>query len=285
MGSWWSDPDPANSMMAVRLLIKAYELYDGHIAGFSAAERAEEIFRVSNRFKDFREAVGCQYLLRSNLEYWIPKKYPAMCRMRGVIRCADGILNMGQNIRLGLWKSSHKLDPGVQIEYMTQIHDSETIEFIREYSRSELTRRNHEDINAMIKYPTSLSTVLQDKNKSRYFFSNRSDRFLYLLYKILDSSQKIEAVVLICVDGDHLLVPFVFYRKDSGNTVLISVLHHLINMKMRMMTTYHPGLIEQMKRMKVPRIFAKKRIRTSLISKKINHETYITPYLHDGDGA
>jgi hypothetical protein len=285
LGSWWSDPSPANSIMAVRLLMKTYELYDGHIAGFSAAERAEQIFRVSNRFKEFREAVGYQFLLRSNLQYWIPRKYPALRPAGGMLRLADGFVNVGQNMRLRRWRSSHKLDPGHPLEYMTQIHDTDTIEFIREHSRFELTRRNHEDINAMIRYPTSLATVLEDKTKSRYFFSHRTDRFQYLLYRILDPSQKIAAVVLICADGDHLLIPFVFYRENFERTVLISVLHHFIAMRMKMLTTFHPALIEQMRSLKVPRIFTKKRTRTSLISKKINHKPFVHPYMHDGDGA
>ena len=53
LGSWWSDPDPSNSMMAVLLLRKAYDVYDGFLAGFSAAERAEQLIKSSNRFEDF----------------------------------------------------------------------------------------------------------------------------------------------------------------------------------------------------------------------------------------
>ena len=285
MGSWWSDPDPSNSMMAVRLLMKVYELYNGFVAGFSAAEKAEQIFRNSNRFKDFRFAAGYQYLLRSNLGYWIPRKYPGMRHLGGIIRLADGLLNLVQNTRLRLWRSSNKIDRSLSIEYLTQIHDTDTIEFIRQHSNSQLTRRNHEDINTMIKYPTSLATILEDKNKSKYFFSNTSERFLYRLYRILDSSKKIAAVVLICVDGDHLTVPFVFNRKDIEKIVLISVLHHIIDMNIDMVTTFHAGLIEQMKMLKVPYVYKKKRKRNSLISKKINHKPYINPYMQDGDGA
>ena len=61
LGSWWSDPDPANSMTAVLLLRKAYELYDGHLGGFSASDRAEKLIMSSNRFKNFRSAEGAQY--------------------------------------------------------------------------------------------------------------------------------------------------------------------------------------------------------------------------------
>ncbi len=285
MGSWWSDPDPSNSMMAVRLLMKVYELYDGHVAGFSAAERAEQLFRNSNRFKDFRSAAGYQYLLRSNMGYWIPKKFPGMRHIGGIIRLTDGLLNLVQNARLRIWKSSHKIDPSRSIEYLTQIQDTDTIEFIRQHSFSQLTRRSHEDINAMIKNPTSLATVLEDKNKSKYYFSTRSDRFLYLLYRIIDNSQKITAVVLICVDGDHLTVPFVFNKKDAGKTVLTSVLHHIIDMKINMLTTYHPILMQQMKLLKIPIVFKKKRQRDSLISEKIDHRPYVDPFMQDGDGA
>jgi hypothetical protein len=56
-------------------------------------------------------------------------------------------------------------------------------------------------------------------------------------------------------------------------------------MRMKMLTTFNPALIEQLRKLKVPRVFIKKRIRTSLISKKISHEPFIDPYMHDGDGA
>jgi len=108
---------------------------------------------------------------------------------------------------------------------------------------------------------------------------------LYRLYRILDSSKKIAAVVLICVDGDHLTVPFVFNRKNAEKIVLTSVLHHIIDMNIDMVTTFHAGLIEQMKMLKVPYVYKKKRKRNSLISKKINHKPYINPYMQDGDGA
>jgi len=285
LGSWWSDQEPSNSMMAVRLLMKAYELYNGFVAGLEAAHRADQLIRNSNRFKDFRKAVGCQYLLRFNTGYWIPRKYPVMRHIGGMLRFADGVLNLVQNTRLRLWKSLHKIKSGLSIEYLTQINDEDTIEFIRQHSFSQLTRRNHEDINAMIQYPTSLATILEDKNKSKYFFSNTSERFLYLLYRILDSSQKITAVVLICVDGDHLTVPFVFNKKNTGSVVISSVLHHVIDMKIDMFTTYSAGWIEQMKMLKIPCVYKKKRYRDSLISKKIDHSPYINPYMQDGDGA
>jgi hypothetical protein len=285
MGSWWSDPDPSNSMMAVRLLMKVHELYNGFLAGFSAAERAEQLFKNSNRFKDFRYAVGYQYLIRFNMGFWIPRKYPGLRSIGSVIGFTDGILNLVQNLRLRLWKSSNKIDSGLSIEYLTEIRDTDTIDFIKQHSYSQLTRRNHEDINAMIKNPTSLATVLEDKNKSKYFFSNQSERFLYLLYRILDESQEIVAVVLICVDGDHLTIPFVFNKKDAEKTVLTTVLHHFIDLKIKMLTTYSAGWIEQMKLLKIPKVFKKKRCRDSLISKKIDHRPYIDPYMQDGDGA
>ena len=285
MGSWWSDPEPSNSMMAVLLIMKAYELYEGHLAGFSAADRAEQIFRKSNRFKDFRTAPGIQYLLRFNTGYWIPRKYPGLGRIGGLFRFSDAMMNGAQDARLKRWKSAHKMDSRYSIEYLTQIHDADSIDFIRQHSQSQLTRRNHEDINAMIKYPTSLATVLEDKNKSRYFFSHRSDRFNYLLYKIIDGSQKITAIVLLCADGKQLTAPFVFCREENMNTVLVSVMHHLIAMRMDMFTTYHPNLIKGMNMLKVPYVYRKTRRRDSLISKKIKHEAYIDPYMQDGDGA
>ena len=159
------------------------------------------------------------------------------------------------------------------------------IEFIKQHSHSQLTRRNHEDINTMIKYPTSLSTVMEDKNKSRYYFANRSKRFLYLLYRILDKSQKIIAVVLIRVDGSHLTVHFVFNLENTEKVVLTSVMHHVIDMDIDMMTTYHPGFIENLKLLKIPHVYRKKRTRNSLISKKIDHRPYIDLYMQDGDGA
>ena len=285
MGSWWSDPDPSNSMMAVRLIIKAYELYDGFLGGSEAALRADQIIRNSNRFKHFRAVAGYQYLLRFNMGYWIPRKFPGLRHISGILHFADGVLNLVQNIRLRLWKSTNKMGSGLSIEYLTQIYDKDTIEFIKQHSHSQLTRRNHEDINAMIKYPTSLATVMEDKNKSKYFFSNRSNRYLYLLYRILDKSQKINAVVLIRIDGNHLTVPFIFIQENAERAVLTSVLHHLIDMDVDMITTYHTGFIEQMKLLKTPYIYKKKRYRNSLVSKKIDHRPYIDPYMQDGDGA
>lgn len=285
MGSWWADQLPANSMMAVRLLMKAYELYDGCLGGSEAALRADHIIRNSNRFKDFRKSAGYQYLFRFNLGYWIPRKFSAMRHLGGVFRLADGVLNLVQNTRLRLWKTSHKMDRGLSIEYLTEIIDQDTIEFIRQHSHSQLTRRNHEDINAMIKHPTSLATVMEDKNKSNYYFSTQSARFLYLLYRILNESQEIVAVVLICVDGDHMTVPFVFNDKKAEKIVLTSVMNHVIDMDIDMLTTYHSGLMDQIKMLKIPLVYKKKRNRDSLISKKIDHRPYIDPFMQDGDGA
>jgi hypothetical protein len=285
MGSYWSDPDPSNSMMAVLLLMKVYDLYNGHVAGFSAAYRAEQLFRSSNRFRDFRVVVGYQYILRFNLGYWIPRKYPMMKSLGGIFRFSDNIVNLVQNTRLRLWKSLNKIDRSISIEYLSQIYDSDTIEFIKQHNHSQLSRRNHEDINAMIKYPTSLATVLEDKSKSKYYFSTKSDRFLYLLYRIMDSSQKIIAVVMICVDGDHIRIPFVFYRNNTEKIVITTLLHHIIKMNIDMFTTFHTGLNEQIRMMKIPIIYKKKRNRDSLISKKIDHKPYIGPFMQDGDGA
>jgi hypothetical protein len=285
LGSWWCDPDPANSMMAVSLLMKAYELYQGFLGGSEAARRADQIIRSSNRFKPFRTTSGYQYMLRFNAGYWIPRKYPGLRPLGWVFRFTDAVMNLVQNTRLRLWKSSHKMDHGLSVEYLRQISDGDTIDFIRQHSHSQLTRRNHDDINAMIKYPTSMATILEDTVKSRYYFSNRSGRFQYMLYRMLDDTGKIMAVVLICVDGNHLMIPFVFNRENTESTVITSVLHHVIDMGIDMMTTYHPGFIELMKRLRVPIAYIKTRSRNSLISKKIKHKPYIEPFMQDGDGA
>jgi hypothetical protein len=56
-------------------------------------------------------------------------------------------------------------------------------------------------------------------------------------------------------------------------------------MDIDMLTTFNAGLIEQMKMLKIPYVYKKKRDRNSLISKKIDHKPYIDPYMQDGDGA
>ncbi len=285
LATWWADPDPSNSMMAVLLLMKAYKLYNGFVAGFSAAQQAEQILRTSNRFKDFRFAVGYQYILRFNLGYWIPRKFPWARPLSVFFRCTDNLLNLAQNTRLRLWKAMNKINKSLSIEYLTQIYDSDTIEFIQQHNHSQLTRRNHEDINALITYPTSLATILDDRTKSKYFFSTRTNRFQYLLYRIMDGSHQIIAVVVICVDGNHLTIPFVFHSKNDEKIVLTTVMHHVVDMNIDMFTTFHAGLNEQMKRMKVPFIYKKKRNRDSLISKKIDHKPYIESFMQDGDGA
>ena len=79
---------------------------------------------------------------------------------------------------------------------------------------------------------------------------------------------------MICVDGDHLTIPFVFIEEGAEKIVLTSVLHHLVDMNIDMLTTYHPKLNEQVSLLKVPHIFKKKRQRNSLISKKIDSKTH-----------
>ena len=285
LGTYWSDPHPSNSMMAILLLRKAYELYNGFVAVSTGTLQAEQLLLASNRFREFRVADGYQYILRFNLGFLIPRKYPMFRHMSGIISLSDSILNLVQNTRLRIWKFSNKIDKSVSIEYLTQIYDSDTIEFIKQHNHSQLTRRNHEDINAMIKYPTSLATVLDDKNNLKYFFDKKSNRFLYLLYKILDNSQKIIALVMICVEGDHLTIPFVFNRMNTEKIVLTSVLHHIVDMNIDMLTTFHAGLNEQIRMMKVPIIIKTKKNRKSLISKRIDHRPYIDPFMQDGDGA
>ena len=81
------------------------------------------------------------------------------------------------------------------------------------------------------------------------------------------------------------MIPFVFNREHTERTVITSVLHHVIDMDIDMMTTYHPGFIELMKGLRVPIAYIKTRYRNSLISKKIKHKPYTDPFMQDGDGA
>ena len=101
----------------------------------------------------------------------------------------------------------------------------------------------------------------------------------------MDGSGKIIALVMICVDGDHLTIPFVFIKEGAEKIVLTSVLHHLVDMNIDMLTTYHPQLNEQISLLKVPSVYKKKRQRNSLISKKIDSKPYIDLFMQDGDGA
>ena len=279
--SWWVDPSHRYAGTGGFLLLTVLNHYN--IATSGSTESADKVYAASEKLKTLRNVEGMEFIVRCCSDYFLPKKFPILCRLRPILKCIDRLLNILVDLLQFFWKRKNSLKKPFAIEFISEI-DDQTDQFIREHRGNELYRRNATELNWVLKYPWILSAPCADKTVSKYFFSSLANRFFYLNIKVFDASDKMTGFVMIKVRDNAMSIPYVYYDNNALISIGYLISHLIIELKIDIFITYNKEILHALDEIKPPYLYRKSRSRRYYISTKFRDVGSDDFVLQDGNG-
>jgi len=285
--SSWVDKTYRGKGIGRMLFDKGYELWNGYIGSLIQSDDAARLYESNPDFYCFRKSLNYQFILRLNSLYWARKKSRVPGALAWIFPVIDAPVNLIMHLRQALWSSRHKALHGVQLEYCHEISDKETIDFIKANNHNTLARKEAEDLNVIVKYPTTIPTPLGDLIGSRYYFASKALRFDYLYVKVYDAQTELIGLMLMNIDGECIKLLYYLSRSEEVIPRLYDIfLQHAIKMKSEFISSYDEGLnkyiIEQSG---FPILYKRKHVYRSFLSNKLKVSNEEQCRIFDGDGA
>jgi GNAT superfamily N-acetyltransferase len=283
LSSMWIDKDYRRQGIAVQLLNHACQKWNSNLLITNYIPVSKKTFEKTGKFTEFKSLQGLRGYLRFNMAEIILLKRPGLKGIRRLLLLFDFLANIINGCRLAFWKAAMNISR-MKIEYLNGI-DNETARFIGQSTRNNISPKDKAVLEWIKNYPWVLNTPFKDEISRRYEFSVVSRNFNQLYIKIA-SNNKIIAFLMLTVHGTHLKTPYLFFDSNYGDVVRKVIYAHLLNLKIRTFTTYHPELIKVLRSKRNPFILVRKMAQDSLITKELlqkikDADKYV---LMEGDG-
>lgn len=285
--SFWVDGRYRGKGVGRLLFQRSLECWGGNIGSLIQSRDAARVYERDETFYCFNDKEGYQIVLRLNALYWLRKRIGIPSWLGWIFAPANFLVNGVLSPFRAAWVSRKKPMNGFLVEYCREIIDRETIDFVKKHNQGTLTRKTVEDLNNIVRYPTSMATPLEDAIASRYYFATRASRFDYLYFKVFDLKLNLKAVVLLNVDGEALRLLYYFYESDEFLQDLFDiVLLHAYRLKTEIIVSYDAQFNQHvLKNSGFPRLFSRRQVRKSFMPvsyRQFDLQRFAT---YDGDGA
>lgn len=285
--SSWVDKRYRGKGIGRMLFEKSYELWNGNTGSLIQSDDAARVYLGNPNFYCLRTSLNYQFVLRLNSLFWVEKKARIPAALSWLFALADAPVNFIVRLRQSLWSSRRKPLREIQLEYCHEISDPETVEFIKAHNNETIGRKEAEDLNAIVKYPTSLPTPLGDYIGSRYYFATKSLRFEYMILKVYDKNMELIGVMLMNLDGPVLKLLYYYYKSGDGMRRLFDIfLQHAVKMKSQIISSYDDDLNDYLiKHSGFPMLYKRKHTYRSFMSNRLQIADPGKYKIYDGDGG
>lgn len=277
---WWVDPGKGKHL-AIPLFLKAFSVCNQRMFMTDCTPHTQRILEKTNRF-DFPETVpGIRGFLKFNLHEVVPAKFPALRKLKFLLKLSDQILNF---LLIPFQKIPHSKirNNSPKLEYLTGLN-TELNKFIETHSGNEFTRRSATELEWIIQHPW----IKQDDKKSitplDYPFSHLVKSFNQYLVKIDDANQLIGLLFISVRDG-HLKVPYAYFEDHAAPPIVKAIYYETVRQKAVTLTVFSPKLVQQMNSVSHPFLFKKRVRRLIAIPKELSDLYQKYPEIQDGDG-
>ncbi|SFB73689.1 hypothetical protein SAMN05421780_101185 [Flexibacter flexilis DSM 6793] len=276
---FWVDDEYKSKNVAANLFLRSIRACKMNVFITNIVPWLEPVYQKTKIFKPTIYKNGYRGYLRFNLTEILPPKSDYFKKATILLKAIDGTLNFFNGIRL-LFFVKYKLD-NIRYEYLHEI-DSSSSNFIDSYKIKHWTQRGVEDINWIIKNPWIIEGANTDFNSSRYYFSSLDTCFFYQIIKFYDSKNNMIGIMMTCVRGNNLTVPYAFFEENYNEIACKFLINKMIDLKLNMITIFNKELVSVFNQMKTPFLFHKEIKKPYLISK--NFDSINDLSFQDGDG-
>jgi len=281
--SWWVDPNCATTGVGAILLFKALNAYHQHLGVSGGSKQARKALDASQKFMTLKALKGLDIRFRLQVTAAILRKLPAMKILRVLFKTLDVMLAEIVNLRSFFWERRDKNHRRQTFEYISSI-DEETDDFIQRHHQQDLTRKGKAELSWMMNYPWMLSAPLKDSASRRYYFSSRSDRFLFLGVKVFEQNSGMIGFFILKVRDDRMSVVFSYFDKRHAASITAAVVYHTLAMDVSTLSLYDEQLVAGFSELRCPYWSVKAVSRGFFVSKAFADIPLGDYRLQGGDG-
>lgn len=262
----WVDPEVRGQGIAKKLLNRVLESWDNRILVTEFTPAAKGLYDRSGQFQDLKISEGLRCFLRFNLDELLPKKFPALEKVKPLLRLKNNVLNAANELRLNGWQSQRKLE-NYQVKTVSEI-DEKLADFIAARQQNQLEKRSAKDLNWLLKNPWLLPNAEDDGTSKRYHFSAFAPNFELLPIIISDKTENLVAFVMLGIRGNDLKVPYCYADLKNNDLVAELIIQEMLQRKLRTLTVFQPELVAFFKQHSKPFLHLHPLKRHYIISKK-----------------
>jgi hypothetical protein len=231
----WVRPDRRRMGMASRLFEEAYSDWGHQLMYTNYAPESKAVYDKSTRFMLFKERQGMRYYQRSSSASLLGNRRTLYRRSRPLLDLADTVLNLVQDIRIGLNKE--KLG-GMKIEEKEK-PDLEALDFLEKKGDTGFSRRSMEDFDWITSWPWIREGRQPDP---RYFFSAVTGRFRNICIKTYARDSRVNAFLWLVLNGTKMSLPYLSADKDVMPAVSRVLNYYMQSNRVAYLTSYQPLL-------------------------------------------
>ena len=278
--AWWANPDRKYSGSGIMLMMRALSRYKNGVGASGFSEDAKAIYIATKCFKTIKELPGLSAFARFDLTHMLPKRLPPLAHFWPLLQCADAMANLFVRLRQYLWRRVNPLPVGFRLEYVPEL-DAEAGQFIERHPQNGLARRGAREINWIARYSWMTCTPLNSPPAFRFETTAQSRRSYHLM--IRDASCRLVAVVLLHIIDNHLIIPCCCHDNQAALVARI-IGHHLIELRLKRITTFRTDLIEQFGQSRFPWVIQKQCARSWILAGQAAVVGTKPVGVQDGDG-
>ncbi|BAP30323.1 GNAT family acetyltransferase [Chryseobacterium sp. StRB126] len=259
--------------IAKRLLEKAMENYEGHIAITEFTIEAETLYNIIGAFEYIFPKRGKRFYFNTDLATIIPDKKPKTKVLKHFFSILDSTANSVISMKNILIKK-----PDFHFEILDHI-DEESTDFIAGFQ----SRRNANEMNLSIKYPWVLKGERKDE---KYLFSSYAETFKYFWIKVYDHQNSLTTCSLLLLRDGYLKIPYLFSQSDMEYFIDF-LSYFIVKNKIKALTSYQQDLNKEIEHSKTfPKIYERDFERRYLFNKQLIQSLPegFNPDYQDGDG-
>jgi hypothetical protein len=278
LSCFWVDPAFRGKNISVALFSSVMDSWNNRILITNMAPGTINFYLRTDLYRQPLYKQGTRGYLRFNLATILPPKKPVFQKSVPLLTFLDATGNFLNSARLMFYPRT-KAPHDLKAEYRNEITpDAEN--FISRMNRKELIKREKPELDWIIRFPWVMEGKPGDESR-RYYFTSVAARYLFTFLEIYDSHEKMVAFLALSVRNDHLTLPYFWGEEESRELVLQYLINCMRDMKISMVTLFHPELSETLHGLKSPLFYKKKILRPYLCPKVLD----ITGLeFQDGDG-
>lgn len=202
----WVLPEYRRSGIAKMLLEDASRYYGNLVLITNYIPRSKAAFLKNDQFREVQVLEGVRAYRKSDLEGIIPRKKPAMRKLKPLFILADYGINCLSALLLG-WRSCKP--QRFVVEQVTTI-DSDLEHFIdRSMKQNSLFRRSKTEFDWLREFPWVVSEKMDEKFLDGYYFSQYSPDFRQWTLRITDPDGRVRGFALLTKHRRELKTPYI----------------------------------------------------------------------------
>ncbi len=233
----WVRPDRRRQGIASRLLEEAYADWGHQLMYTNYAPESKAVYDKTGHFELYHSRPGMRFYQRSSASNLLGGRRPIFRRSRLLLKAADGMLNLVQDIRIRTGREVLK-----EIDFAEGDRvDLETLGFLERNKGTGFSARGLDEFTWITDWPWIIAGKDRDP---RYFFSSISPVFRNICLKIRDPEGGLAGFIWLVVKGEAMTIPYTVFPPELAAGVSDLVKAYMQQTRIAYLTSYHAPLLE-----------------------------------------